>query len=165
MAHMRYKAWAATARREGFPNVARLFTAISFAEQVHAHGHFKALRKAQGGFLCASTAGFGDSNTSQNLAGAIEGELFEVKEMYPAYLEVAEAQNERQAVTSIQYALAAEKIHAAMYAKAKKSVDAGKDAKVGTVQICNVCGHTVEGGAPDICPICNARKRAFVAFA
>jgi len=35
-AHMRYLIWADKAEKEGFPNVGRLFRAISFAEQVHA---------------------------------------------------------------------------------------------------------------------------------
>lgn len=105
------------------------------------------------------------STTSENLQGAIDGELFEINEMYPAYLEVAKAQKEKLAEKSITYALEAEKIHARMYQKAKKSVDAGKDVKLGDVCICSVCGHTVEGGAPEKCPICNAVKARFEVFA
>jgi len=59
MAHMRYKIWADRAAQQGFPNVARLFTAISRAEQVHATGHFTALARVGGAFLYASAAGFG----------------------------------------------------------------------------------------------------------
>jgi rubrerythrin len=40
MAHVRYKLWAKKAQQDGFANVARLFTAISFAEEVHASKHF-----------------------------------------------------------------------------------------------------------------------------
>ena len=40
-AHMRYLAFADKAEREGFANVARLFRAISFAEQAHATGHLR----------------------------------------------------------------------------------------------------------------------------
>ena len=36
MAHMRYMIWADKAEQENFPNVARLFRAISWAEQAHA---------------------------------------------------------------------------------------------------------------------------------
>ena len=42
-ANMRYKVWGARAREEGFPNVARLFEAIAYAEEVHAGNHFHAL--------------------------------------------------------------------------------------------------------------------------
>jgi len=42
-AHMKYLAFADTAEREGFANVARLFRAASFAEQMHATAHLRAL--------------------------------------------------------------------------------------------------------------------------
>lgn len=164
MAHMRYMVWADKADKESFPNVARLFRAISRAEQSHATGHFIAMRDLNGGASVTSGGGFGLSSTSQNLAGAIEGENFEVHEMYPAYLEVARAQGEAAAVRSMEYALEAEKTHAVMYAKAKAAVDAGKDVQLGTVHICPVCGFTHEGDAPDKCPVCNAIKRVFIVF-
>jgi len=165
MAHMRYKAWGAKAETDGFPNVARLFRAIAHAEEVHATNHFKAMKSEAGAFLVASAAGFGLGTTSENLAGAIEGETFEVNEMYPAYMDVAKLQGETAAVRSCHYAIEAEKIHAAMYTKAKKAVDKGKDIKLGPVRICGVCGHTIEGDAPGRCPICAASKRRYVTFA
>jgi len=165
MAHMRYLVWAEASEKDGFPNVARLFRAISRAEQAHASGHFRAMREVMGGASVTAGGGFGVGTTSQNLAGAIEGELFEVNEMYPAYLAVAQAQTEPAAVRSMGYALAAEKIHAEMYAQAKKAVDGGKDYEVGAIQICTVCGHTLTGDAPDKCPICGAAKKAYLAFA
>ena len=42
-AHMKYLAFAAKAKREGKPNIARLFKAIAYAEQVHAINHLKEL--------------------------------------------------------------------------------------------------------------------------
>jgi len=166
MAHMRYLSWAEAAEKEGFANVGRLFRAISRAEQSHATGHFRAMKDVKGGALVAAGGGFGLGTTSENLAGAIEGETFEVNEMYPAYLAVAQAQGEDAAVRSINFALAAEKIHADMYGKAKAAVDAGKDYEIGTIQVCGVCGHTMEADhAPDKCPICGAAAQSYVAFA
>ncbi|HUT36907.1 MAG TPA: rubrerythrin family protein [Planctomycetota bacterium] len=165
MAHMRYKVWGAKAAADGFPNVARLFTAISHAEQVHATNHFKAMADEAGAHLVASGAGFGLGSTSQNLAGAIEGETFEVEEMYPAYIAVARDQGEKGAVQSFHYAVTAEKFHAALYAEAKKAVDAGRDMKIGPVVICGVCGYTAEGAVPAKCPICGAAKDQFTTFA
>jgi len=165
MAHMRYMVWADQANQDGFPNVARLFTAISRAEQAHATGHFKAMKDEGGAALVAAGGGFGLTSTSDNLAGAIEGETFEINEMYPTYLEVAKLQGESAAVKSIEYALSAERIHAAMYATAKQAVDAGKDADLDTIQICSVCGHTLEGDAPDTCPVCGAKKDKYISFA
>ncbi len=165
MAHMRYKIWADKADTDGFPNVGRLFGAISFAEQVHALNHFTELRNEGGAFLVPSMAGFGLSATSENLAGAIEGETFEINEMYPTYLNSAQFQSEKGAERSFHYALSAEKIHAAMYTQAKQVVDAGDDMDLGPVQICRNCGHTCEGEIPDKCPICGVSKEKFQTFA
>ena len=165
MAHMRYMTWGDKAAEEGFPNVARLFWAITLAEQVHAGNHFRELREQVGGFLCASMAAFGLGTTSQNLQGGIDGETFEINEMYPTYLETAKFQGEKGAQRSFHFALSAEKAHAALFQKAKKAVDSGKDVKLRAVQICTVCGWTQEGDAPDRCPICGAKKEKFRGFA
>jgi rubrerythrin len=164
MAHMRYKVWATKAEKDNFPNVGRLFQAISRAEQAHATGHFRAMRDVMGGASVTSGGGFGLGTTSENLAGAIEGETFEINEMYPAYLAVAQMQGETGAVQSMEYALTAEKIHAAMYTKAKDAVDSGSDIELGTIHICPVCGWTHEGEVPDRCPICNAKSELFEKF-
>jgi len=165
MAHMRYAIWADKAENDGFPNVARLFRAISYAEQIHATGHFNTLKKEAGAFQVVAGAGFGLGSTSENLQGALEGELFEINEMYPAYIAVAQAQNDKTAARSFEYAVSAEKIHAQMYKKAKEAVDGGKDVQLGPVQICSVCGHTIEGAVPDECPICKAKGSKYKTFA
>lgn len=164
MAHMRYDVWGKVAEKDGFKNVARLFAAISFAETIHAGSHFNELRGVAGAYLVNSMAGFGIGSTSQNLAGAIEGETFEISEMYPTYLQTAIFQGEKGAERSFTYAYEVEKIHASMFTKAKQSVDAGKDMPLGTVHICSVCGYTLEGDAPDQCPLCKAKRERFVAF-
>jgi len=165
MAHMRYIKWAAVAEKEGFPNVARLFRAISYAEEVHATNHFVELRNQTGAFSVTSEAGFGIGSTSENLQGGIDGEQFEINEMYPVYVEVATFQGEKGALRSFKYALSAEKIHAAMFQQAKQAVDAGKDIELGPVQICCVCGYTTEGEIPDKCPVCGATHDKFKTFA
>jgi rubrerythrin len=162
-AHMRYMTFAERAK-DKFPNVARLFTAIAFAEQVHANNHFRNV-VTKGAATVVSGALFGSKNTSEDLQAGIDGETFEINEMYPAYLEEAKFQGEKGAETSFRYALEAEKIHKTMYENAKKTVDTGKDIKLGPIQICTVCGHTVEGDAPDKCPICGAAKNKFKTFA
>jgi rubrerythrin len=165
MAHMRYLIWAEKAEEDGFPKVGRLFRAIADAERVHASNHFQELREAAGEFLVPSGGVFGYRSTSDNLAGAIAGETFEVKEMYPAYLETARSQKEEGAQQSFRYALAAESIHARMFQQAKAAVEAGKDLELGAVRICQVCGWTHEGDIPDKCPICEASREEFSTFA
>jgi rubrerythrin len=149
-AHVKYHIFAERAEREGFPNVARLFRAVSYAELVHATGHFKVLE--------------GLHKTEDNLTAAIGGETYEVNEMYPAFIAVAEVQEEKSAIRSNNWALEAEKVHAGMYEMARQAVLAGEDAEVGNVHICAVCGWTVEGEAPDRCPLCGARREKFRKF-
>ncbi|MDP2898690.1 MAG: rubrerythrin family protein [bacterium] len=165
MAHMRYGVWGAKAQEDGFPNVARLFRAIAYAEEVHASNHFKAMADVPGAFLVASMAGYGLGTASENLEGAIEGETFEISEMYPVYKQTADYQGEKGAARSFHYALSAERIHAAMYQEAKQAVDGGNDIELGDVQICGVCGYTTEGEVPDKCPVCAAAREQFRTFA
>jgi rubrerythrin len=44
-AHVRYLNFAEKARREKLPNIARLFEAAAFSEQVHASNHLRKRRK------------------------------------------------------------------------------------------------------------------------
>jgi rubrerythrin len=149
-AHMKYTIFADKAESEGYPEVARLFRAIAYAERVHATNHFKALD--------------GLNDTVKNLAASMGGEHYEVNEMYPAFDAVAKLQNEKKAMLSIHYAVEAEKIHEAMYEKAKSNVAKKKDIKSSPVYVCSVCGHTVVGDAPDRCPVCNVLKKKYVEF-
>lgn len=149
-AHMRYLIFADRAEKEEYANVARLFRAIAYAEQVHATNHYREL---------------GDINVSpQNLQVAIDGESWEVEEMYPAYLAVAQLQEEKGAQRSMGYALEAEKIHAQMYREAKEAAEKGVDPELEAIYICQVCGHTVEGEPPEKCPVCGAKRQKYVKF-
>jgi len=85
--------------------------------------------------------------------------------MYPAFKAVAELQNEKGAVRTTSWALEAEKIHAAMYQKAKQDVEKGKDIEVKTIYICKVCGYITEGEEPpEKYPICGVPRNMFKAF-
>jgi len=150
MAHMRYLIFSEKAEMEGKSNLARLFAAIAYAEQVHATNHYRELRMIK--------------ESPDNLQTCINGETHEVEEMYPAFIAVAEVQEEKSAVRSNNWALEAEKVHAGMYEMARQAVLAGQDAEVGDVHICEVCGWTVEGDAPDRCPLCGAKREKFRKF-
>ena len=149
-AHMKYMAFGDAAQKEKLANVARLFRANSFAEQIHATNHLRTMS--------------GIGKTADNLQVAMDGENFEVTEMYPAYIKVAEDEAEKMAVTFFNYALAAEKVHAGLYKRAKEAVDKGGDLDYFPIHVCGGCGFTVEGEAPDKCPICGAPKEKFVRF-
>jgi rubrerythrin len=150
MAHMKYLIFADEAEKKVLKNLSNLFKAISYAEFVHARNHFRALKK------------LGD--TPDNIQSCIDGETFEIEEMYPVYNEVAKLQGEKEAQITTHSALEAEKIHAEMYKKALKLVNEGKDYDADKIFICSVCGYTVEDEAPEKCPICGAPKSAFLEF-
>ena len=149
-AHLKYLVFADKAEREGLPEVARLFRATAYAEQVHATNHLRALK--------------GVGKTAENLEAARAGEIHEIEEMYPAFLAVAKLQLETGAQRPMDWALEAEKVHAELYAQALEAAEAGKDAQVGEVHVCEVCGWTGTGEAPDECPLCKARKDRFRTF-
>ncbi|MGB9302071.1 MAG: rubrerythrin family protein [Anaerolineae bacterium] len=149
-AHMRYLIFSDRAEKDGQANVARLFKAIAFAEQVHATNHFKTLD--------------GIGTTAGNLQTAINGETYEVEEMYPAFRAVAELQGEKGAVRSTGWALEAEKVHAELYSQAQTAVKGGDDVDIGEVHVCELCGWTGTGEKPDRCPLCGAKAERIRTF-
>lgn len=163
-AHMRYLHFADQADKENFPNIARLFRAISHAEYVHAGDHYRELKHLEGGFVANSMAAFGPGDTKKNLRLAIMGENFEITEMYPVYIEVAKFQGEKGAQRTFTWALGTEKMHKMLFEKGREEVDKNKDADMGPIQVCKICGYTLEGDAPDKCPLCEATKKDFITF-
>ncbi|MCD6524833.1 MAG: rubrerythrin family protein [Thermococcus sp.] len=150
MAHMKYLIFAEKAEKEGFPNIAKLFRAIAYAEFVHAKNHFIALGKL--------------GKTEENLQTGIDGETYEVEEMYPVFKKAAEFQGEKDAVRTTHYALEAEKIHAELYKKAKEKAEHGTDVEIERIYICPVCGYTAVDEAPEKCPVCGVPRDKFVVF-
>ncbi len=150
MAHMKYLIFAEEAERQGKPGLAKLFRAIAHAEFVHARNHFMVLGKI--------------GSLEENVQAGIDGETFEIEEMYPVYENAAEFQEEKTAVRSMHYAIEAEKIHAKMYKKAKELLEKGEDYPAKKIYICPVCGYTVEEKAPVRCPVCGVPGEKFVEF-
>lgn len=143
-ANRKYLAFAKKADRDGYPQVARLFRAAADAETVHAHAHLRVL------------GGVGD--TADNLEQAIEGETEEFREMYPRMIKEAKVEGNNAAVTSLENANAVEEIHAGLYQKALDNLGSNQEVDY---YVCQVCGNTVEGEAPERCPICGAPKKMF----
>lgn len=166
MAHLRYLIFSEVAENEKFPNVARLFKAIAHAEYVHARNHYNLFKELNVDLKVVAEAPFGPGTTSKNLELSIRGEEFEVEEMYPAYIALAEAQEMKNAVRSFKWALEAEKIHSKLYREAKSYVDRGEDWPLeGSIWICPVCGHTYVGAEPpEKCPVCGAPKNKYLKF-
>ncbi len=150
MAHMKYLIFSEIAEKDGYPNLARMFRAISYAEQVHATNHAREL-----GLIKSS---------EENLQTGIDGETFEIDEMYPAYDAIAKLQKEKGAERSMFYAIEAEKIHADLYKQAKDGVAKNKDMDIDDVYICPVCGYTHIGEPEEKCPVCNVSSTKFKKF-
>jgi len=146
----KYMVFAEQADEEGFPNIAKLFRAVSFAETRHARNHLRVMK--------------GVNSTADNLAAAFGGESFEIDEMYPAYGEIAKLQNNTQASRSIRYAIKSEMDHKSMYSEARDKALNGQDIDTKPVSVCLICGHTVIGDVPDKCPVCAAAKEYYKTF-
>ena len=146
-ANQKYLAFAKEAEKAGFSNIAKLFRTTAQAESIHAEGHLAALG--------------GVGSTAVNLQSAIGGETFEHTEMYPPMLEQAEADN-HPAKKMFDFALKAERQHAALYKQALEAVQNGKDIIATEVWLCPFCGHIELGNPPAICPICGATASQFV---
>jgi rubrerythrin len=164
MAHMRYLLFARQADKEGFANVARLFRAVAEAEYIHAGDHYRELKHLEAGRVAHSMAAFGPGDTPMNLGLAIAGEQYEVEEMYPAFMAVADLQGEKGAYRSFDWSYQTEKMHLELFRKAKAAVEQHQDVELGPVQVCAVCGYTVEGEAPERCPVCGAPRDKFTSF-
>lgn len=143
-ANRKYLAFAEKAEKEGYKQVAKLFRAAAEAETVHAHNHLRTLGEIKG--------------TQENLDEAINGESYEFQKMYPRMIGDAEAEGNKAALKTFQYANEVEKVHAELYRKALENL--GKNPEL-DYYICKVCGYTAEGEAPDECPVCKAKKQMF----
>ena len=146
-ANRKYLAYAKKADADGFPQVAKLFRAAADAETVHAHAHLRAMGGIQ--------------DTTANLKDAVAGEGHEFKEMYPDFVSEAETEGNKAALMSFKNAMAVEEVHHGLYSKALESVQSGNDLPSTKVYVCQVCGNTVYGEAPDVCPVCGVKKDKF----
>lgn len=146
-ANRKYLAFARKAEEEGQPQVAKLFRAAAEAETVHALNHLRIMGEIKG--------------TKDNVGSAVAGETFEFKSMYPGYIETAKEEGNAQAAWSFDVANKVEKVHAGLYSQAEAALKSGKKLTEKDYYVCSVCGMTVEGTAPDKCPVCGAPKSKF----
>jgi rubrerythrin len=146
-ASRRYLFFADKAEKEDHPQIARLFRAAAEAETVHARNHLEVMG--------------GIGSTKDNLGAAISGESYEFTKMYPGFIEQAEAEDNKQARVSFGYANEVEKIHHGLYHKALGALETGQQLKDEPYFVCQVCGNTVAGEAPERCPVCGAPRSKF----
>jgi rubrerythrin len=146
-ARNKYGFFAEKAEAEGKSQVARIFRAAAEAERVHAMNHAQVLGMMK--------------STEENLQVAIEGEIYEHSEMYPEFLKKAKEEGEDEAITSFDYAMQVEKVHERLYKKALEAVKNNEDLDEKKMFVCQGCGYTTEGEAPEKCPVCGAPRSRF----
>lgn len=144
-ASRKYLAFAVKADQEGYLQAGKLFRAAAEAETVHAHNHLRALK--------------GIKSTRENLREAFNGEVHEVKAMYPAMIATAKSEGHRDAERTFTYAYEVEKIHAQLYEKLLDNLAATETAS--SYYVCPICGYTAELEVTGVCPVCGAKGSLF----
>ncbi|MFC1939817.1 rubrerythrin family protein [Chloroflexota bacterium] len=146
-ANRRYLFFADKADKEGQPQIARLFRAAADAETIHARNHFNAMD--------------GIGSTRDNLTAAVMGEHYEFTRMYPLFIDKAESEDNRRAQVTFEYANEVEQVHHGHFEEALKALNEGQQLKDEPYFVCQVCGNTVAGEAPEKCPVCGAPRSRF----
>ena len=146
-ANRKYLFFAEKADKEGYGQIARLFRATAEAETVHARNHLVVME--------------GIKKTGENLLAAIGGENHEFTDMYPSFIRQAEAEGKDKARDSFDLANKVEEIHHGLYESALNMLEKSQVMDEKPYYVCQYCGNTVEGEAPERCPVCGAPKRMF----
>jgi rubrerythrin len=144
-ASVRNDAFAKKAEMEGYPQIARLFQAISDAESVHARRYLVLLRGKIG-------------STEENLETAFQNEIKANVEEYPKLIKDASDEGEEAALEAFSQSRDVEDRHAELYKKAMNDMLSDRET---TYYVCQVCGYVSEDEAPEKCPVCSAVKEKF----
>ena len=162
-ARNRYSYFAATARKEGYVQIADVFEETANQEKEHAKRFFSFL---EGGDLeisaCFPAGRIG--TTSDNLLAAAAGEYEEHSDLYPGFAAVAQEEG-FPAIAALWTAVSvAEKQHEKRYRDLLANIEADRvfqrDNEV--VWRCRNCGYLHTGtAAPEVCPACIHPKAHF----
>ena len=151
-ARNKYTYFASRAKKDGYEEIAEIFTKTADNEKEHAKMWFKALH---GGEV---------ASTEENLKAAAEGENEEWTKMYKEFAETARKEGFNEIAYQFEAVAKIEKAHEERYRAILKNVKEnkvfGKAKKV--VWECRNCGHRVEGeNAPAVCPVCKHPQAYF----
>ena len=151
-ARNKYTYYASKAKKEGYEQIADLFTETANNEKEHAKIWFKLLH---GGAV---------ADTMTNLKDAAEGENYEWTDMYKTFAEDAKAEGFDHIAFLFEEVAKIEKEHEERYRKLLANIEDGivfsRDGDM--VWICRNCGHIHVGKeAPEVCPVCAHPKAYF----
>ena len=149
-ARNKYTYFASVAKKEGYEQIAELFTKTAENEKEHAKLWFRALG--------------GIGTTAENLAAAAEGENYEWTDMYDQFARDAEEEGFTQLAYQFRAVAAIEKAHEERYRALLHNVEMQEVFAKGdmTMWECRNCGHLVMGKkAPGVCPVCSHPQSFF----
>jgi rubrerythrin len=157
-----YMAYSQKAIKEGYPNIAYLFTALAASESIHAR-NFKE-RLLELGTEPSPTSGldYKVSSTKDNLMAATTVEVNEINHEYPDIVKLISPENHRQSIEVTTWAWQSEEQHRKLILKMQKNVvkwwgivSSRIEEHPVTYYVCQVCGSIVIKIPEDKCPICS----------
>jgi len=162
-ARNRYTYFASKAKKEGYEQIAAIFTETADQEKEHAKRLFKYLEGGEVEITGTFPAGvIGD--TMANLREAEGGESYEENEMYPSFAAIAREEGYPEVAVTFDNIAKAEGFHKRRYGALADNIEAGRvftrERKV--VWRCRNCGFSIESDhAPDKCPACEHPQAYF----
>jgi len=155
-ARNRYTFFASVARKEGYEQIANIFTETAGNEKEHAEIFFKYLEGGDLSITASYPAGVvGD--TKANLLAAAAGENLEWSVLYAEAEKTARAEGFSAVATSFKEIAEVEESHEKRYRKLAANVANGEvfKRKAPVKWHCTNCGYVFEGTeAPKECPAC-----------
>jgi len=155
-ARMRYTYFASKAKKEGYEQIAGIFSETADNEKEHAEVFFKHLQGGDLEITAAYPAGV-IGTTEENLLAAAEGEKMEWGTLYPDFADVAEKEGFPEVARSFKEIAKVESYHERRYRKLLENVKKKQVFKKDKVVKwkCRNCGYVHEGAeAPKKCPAC-----------
>jgi rubrerythrin len=166
-ARNRYTYFASAARKEGFEQIANIFTETAENEKEHAKIFFTYLEGGDMEITASYPAGMIE-DVRANLEAAAEGENLEWTKLYSEFGDTAKKEGFAQIAESFNQISKVEKFHEARYRKLLSNVTRGEVFKKKTPAKwhCANCGYVFEGTeAPDLCPACKHPKAFYEVLA
>lgn len=156
-ARNRYTYFASAARKEGFEQIANIFTETAENEKEHAKIFFKYLEGGDVEITSVYPAG-AIRDTKTNLEEAAAGENMEWTAIYQDFSKAAKDEGFPNIARSFEQIAKVERFHESRYRKLINNIANGEVfKKKGSVKWhCINCGYVFEGNeAPKECPACN----------
>jgi rubrerythrin len=155
-ARNRYSYFASKARKEGFEQIARIFTETAENEKEHAKIFFEYLEGGDTDITASYPAGM-IKDTKSNLEASAAGENLEWTTIYADFTKTARDEGFQEVANSFEHIGKVEKFHESRYRKLINNIVDGKVfKKESSVKWhCINCGYIYEGTeAPKECPAC-----------